>query len=84
MREGWNAVFSSDDWSWAQVRGPISVPRMTLYRLGWTMPIFCTSVDDFGRGVSLVLPSPNLIKFFGKAAVLRSLERASGDKYGVG
>eukprot|EP00959_Pyramimonas_sp_CCMP1952_P137165 2870242-Pyramimonas_sp.AAC.1 len=84
MREGWNAVFSSDNWSSAKVRGPISAMRMTLYRLGWTMPNVCTIVDDVGREIPLTLSSPKLINVFCKEAVFRSLERISGDKYGVG
>ncbi|CAK0904509.1 unnamed protein product [Prorocentrum cordatum] len=60
LRDGWSAVSASDDHSWSKVAGPISALRVTWYRLGWTMPNFCTFVDDFGREISLTLSSPKL------------------------
>ena len=84
LRAGWDSVFSRDDHSWTKVSGPISALRMSLFRLGWTMPGFTTIVDDFGREISLTLSSPKLIKVLCREAVFRSLERDSGDKLKAG
>eukprot|EP00959_Pyramimonas_sp_CCMP1952_P392921 8233221-Pyramimonas_sp.AAC.1 len=77
-------TFSHDNQSWSKVRGPLSALRMCIYRLGWAMPDFTTLRDDFGRDISLTLSPPRLIKVLCRDAVLRNLERDSGDKYGVG
>eukprot|EP00959_Pyramimonas_sp_CCMP1952_P329254 6893123-Pyramimonas_sp.AAC.1 len=57
---------------------------MSLYRLGWHMPNFCTTTNDLGETLQLLLLPPKLVGALCRAAVLRGLERSSGEKLGVG
>eukprot|EP00959_Pyramimonas_sp_CCMP1952_P203594 4257524-Pyramimonas_sp.AAC.1 len=52
--------------------------KLALDRNAWSMPNYCTLLDDFGTEVSLAVASPALLRKLLKAAAQRVHERASG------
>eukprot|EP00959_Pyramimonas_sp_CCMP1952_P359572 7529506-Pyramimonas_sp.AAC.1 len=56
---------------------------MSLHRFGWHVPNFCTIISDLGETLHLLFLSPKLVGALCLAAVLRGLERSSGEKLGV-
>ena len=79
LRQAWSCIFGNPGpKTWRGVKGPLGAMKLALERISWTMPNYCTLVDDFGTEVSLTVTSPALLKKLLKAAVQRTHERASG------
>ena len=47
---------------WKKVTGPIFAMKLSLKRIGWSMPAFTTAVDRFCAELLLTLVLPTLLK----------------------
>eukprot|EP00959_Pyramimonas_sp_CCMP1952_P268306 5610130-Pyramimonas_sp.AAC.1 len=82
LRSFWESVFLGPGHdNWKQVLGPLSAMKLSLRRIGWSMPSFTVMRDLFGIDLPLTLVSPALLKRHIRQAVLYLHERRAGAKF---